>query len=55
MYIIPIALNDLLIQNYVLIPLIDRADVSAVSNSVKGVRINSWDSQLWNIHEWYRE
>ena len=50
-----IRLNDLLVQNYVLIPLLDRALVSAVSNSVKGVRINGWDSALWNIHEWYRE
>ena len=50
-----IRLNDLLVQNYVLIPLVDRALVSAVSNSVKGVLINDWDSELWNIHEWYRE
>ena len=50
-----IALNDLLVQNYVLIPLVDRALVSVVSNSVKGVRTNGWDSELWNIHEWYRE
>ena len=50
-----IQLNDLLIQNYVVIPLIDRALVSAFSKSLKGVRINGWDSELWNIHEWYRE
>ena len=50
-----IRLNDLLVQNYALIPLIDRALVSAVSNSVKGVQMNGWDSELWNIHEWYRE
>lgn len=50
-----IQLNDLLVQNYVLIPLIDRAFVSAFSNSLKGVRVNGWDSELWNIHEWYRE
>ena len=50
-----IQLNDLLIQNYVLIPLIDRATVSVLSNSLKGVRLNPWDSELWNIHEWHRE
>ena len=54
-YIITIQLNDLLIQNYVVIPLIDRAFVSAFSKSLKGVRLNGWDSELWNIHEWYRE
>lgn len=50
-----IQLNDLLIQNYVMIPLIDRASASAFNNSLKGVRVNGWDSEFWNIHEWYRE
>ncbi|MCY4379816.1 MAG: peptide ABC transporter substrate-binding protein [Candidatus Dadabacteria bacterium] len=50
-----IRMNDMLIQNHVVIPLVDRAFVSAFSNSLKGVRINGWDSKLWNIHEWYRE
>ena len=51
-----IELNDLLVQNYVLIPLVNRATVSsAVSNDLKGVRLNAWDAELWNIHEWYRE
>ena len=50
-----IQLNDLLVQNYVLIPLVNRATVSsAVSNDLKGVRLNPWDAELWNIHEWYR-
>ena len=51
-----IELNDLLVRNYVLIPLINRATVSsAVSSSLKGVRLNAWDAELWNIHEWYRQ
>ena len=50
-----IELNDLLVRNYVLIPLINRATVSsAVSSSLRGVRLNAWDAELWNIHEWYR-
>lgn len=50
-----IQLNDLLVQNHVLIPLINRATVSsAVSSSLGGVRLNPWDAELWNIHEWYR-
>lgn len=49
------ALNDCLVQNHVLIPLVNRATVSsAVSTSLKGVRLNPWDAELWNIHEWYR-
>lgn len=50
-----IRMNDMLVQNHVVIPLVDRAFVSALSNSLKGVRVNGWDSQMWNIHEWYRE
>ncbi|MYG83461.1 MAG: peptide ABC transporter substrate-binding protein [Candidatus Dadabacteria bacterium] len=50
-----IRMNDMLVQNHVVIPLVHRAFVSAFSNSLKGVRVNGWDSELWNIHEWYRE
>jgi peptide/nickel transport system substrate-binding protein len=47
-------LNDLIAQNYVNLPLIFRGDVSAGINTLTGVRMNSWDSQLWNIGEWQR-
>ena len=50
-----IAMNDLLVQNHVVIPLVDRASVVALRSDVKGVRTNAWDSEMWNIHEWYRE
>ena len=51
-----IKLNDLLVQNYVLIPLVNRAPVAAaVDSSLRGVRLNAWGPELWNIHEWYRE
>lgn len=50
-----IRMNDMLVQNHVVIPLVYRAFVSALSGSLKGVRVNGWDSELWNIHEWYRE
>ena len=50
-----IRMNDMLVQNHVVIPLVHRAFVSAFSKNLKGVRVNGWDSELWNIHEWYRE
>ena len=46
--------NDLLVQNGVMIPLVHRGDVSAHANSLLGVRMNSWDSELWNIADWSR-
>ncbi|MYD46091.1 MAG: peptide ABC transporter substrate-binding protein [Gammaproteobacteria bacterium] len=48
-------LNDMVVQNYWEIPLIHRARVSAKSNSLKGFELNGWDSELWNIADWYRE
>ncbi|SEL00040.1 peptide/nickel transport system substrate-binding protein [Roseovarius nanhaiticus] len=47
-------LNDMLVQQYVVVPLIDRGRVSAHANSLEGVRINAWDSELWNIADWHR-
>lgn len=38
------------------IPLIHRGSVVALSNEIKGHgELNAWDSQYWNIDEWYRE
>ncbi len=47
-------LNDLLIQNYTIIPLIHRGRVSAHSLKLGGVKLNTWDSELWNAENWYR-
>ncbi len=47
-------LNDMLVQQHVAVPLVDRGRVSAHSNSLGGIRINAWDSELWNIADWYR-
>ncbi len=45
-------LNDLLVQEAVIIPLIDRAEVVGVSNNLQGVNITPWDSRTWNIAQW---
>lgn len=48
------AMNDMLMQEYVIIPLVYRGRVSAHSNSLQGVKLNTWDAELWNIADWYR-
>jgi peptide/nickel transport system substrate-binding protein len=48
------AMNDMLMEEYVIIPLVYRGRVSARSNTLGGVIINSWDSELWNAADWYR-
>ncbi|MDE2697029.1 MAG: peptide ABC transporter substrate-binding protein [Chloroflexota bacterium] len=47
-------LNDALVQGYAEIPLVLRGFVSAHLNTLQGVRINAWDTELWNIAEWRR-
>jgi len=47
-------MNDMIVQDYAMIPLVTRGDVSAVHNTLLGVRFNVWDSELWNIADWSR-
>jgi len=47
-------LNDILMQEYVIIPLVSRGRVSAHSNTLGGVVMNTWDTEMWNVHEWHR-
>ena len=47
-------LGDVYVRGYYEIPLVNRGSVSARLDTLKGVRINGWDSELWNIAEWRR-
>ena len=51
---ITIALNDLIVQSYSIIPLIHRGFVGAHGNDIEGFRVNGWESDLWNVEEWTR-
>ena len=48
-------MNDLLIENAVVIPLVHRADVMAFSNSLTGYEPTAWDMRTWDIMNWQRE
>ena len=48
-------MNDMLMQEGAMIPLIHRGRVSAHSNALGGVILNTWDSELWNAADWYRQ
>lgn len=47
-------LNDMIVSNGALIPLVHRGRVSGKSNTLGGVVLNVWDSELWNAADWYR-
>jgi peptide/nickel transport system substrate-binding protein len=41
-------------DTYASIPLVDRGRLSAHSNTLGGVVLNTWDSELWNASDWFR-
>lgn len=47
-----ITLNDLLINNFVVIPLVHRAETAGVSNRITGLSLTPWDMNTWNIAAW---
>jgi peptide/nickel transport system substrate-binding protein len=42
------------VNSSAIIPLVARGRVSSRSNTLGGVVINPWDSELWNAADWYR-
>jgi len=50
-----IKMNDLAIQNIVVIPVVLRPAVAGISNRLKGAEQSGWDSNFWNLENWYRE
>ena len=49
-----IKMNELVIQNVVVIPVVFRPRVAAVANTLR-MEQSGWDSDFWALHNWYRE
>ncbi len=48
-------LNEMITKDTMtIVPLVDRGRVSAHSNSLGGVVLNTWDSEIWNAADWFR-
>lgn len=48
-------LNDMLTKDsFVVVALVDRGRLSAASNTLGGVILNTWDTELWNAQDWFR-
>ncbi len=50
-----IKLNDTIVNDVALIPLINRVTPSGKSKSLEGPTYNTFDSNLWNINTWKRK
>ena len=49
-----IAMNDLVIKNVVVIPVVTRPSVAAVGTKIRAP-LSGWDSNMYAIQDWYRE
>jgi peptide/nickel transport system substrate-binding protein len=50
-----VRMNDLLIEQVVVIPVVWRTRVAAVANGLRGMRLSGWSSDFWNLAHWHRE
>ena len=41
-------------NSFTIVPLVDRAKTSGVALTLAGVKLNAWDSDLWNAADWSR-
>jgi peptide/nickel transport system substrate-binding protein len=49
-----IAMNDMVVDDVVVIPIVNRRWVAAVSRKLKA-QLSGWDNDFWNLKDWYRE
>ena len=49
-----IEMNDMVIKNIVVIPVVYRPQVAAVSSKLH-VQLSGWDSYIWNLYDWYAD
>jgi peptide/nickel transport system substrate-binding protein len=49
-----IEMNDMVIKDVVVIPVVYRPSVAAVSQKLH-VLLSGWDSYIWNLYDWYAE
>jgi peptide/nickel transport system substrate-binding protein len=49
-----VAMNDKVIEDGVVIPVVNRRWVAAMSHELKA-RLSPWDNDFWNLRDWYRE
>lgn len=49
-----IQMNDMLIEDVVMIPIVHMADVAGVNNTLAGIDLTPWDTNTWNIKDWRR-
>jgi len=49
-----IRMNDMVVEDVAVIPIINRRWVAAMSNQLRAT-LSGWDNDFWNLKDWYRE
>ena len=49
-----VRMNEILVEQRVVIPLVNRPQVAAVSNRLRAP-LSGWDNDIWLLKDWYRE
>jgi peptide/nickel transport system substrate-binding protein len=49
-----VAMNDLVVGDPAVIPVVYRPRVSAITHRLKA-SLSGWDNDLWDLRNWYRE
>ena len=49
-----IGMNDLLIKERAVIPIVQRGDVAAFNKEIRAT-LSQWEGPFWLLHDWYRE
>ena len=50
-----IQMNDVLVEEAVVLPLVHRAETTGVSDRLQGLNPTPWDLNTWNIADWTKE
>jgi len=49
-----IRMNDMAIQNWVVIPVLWRNQVTVAGARMRGLDLSGWDSNVWRLPYWYK-
>jgi peptide/nickel transport system substrate-binding protein len=49
-----IKMNDMVVEDVAVIPVVNRRRVAAMSNKLKAT-LSGWDNDFWTLEDWYRE
>ena len=50
-----VQMNDLLINDFAVIPMVERSSGFGISKSLDGIDPTPWDVDVWNIKDWRRK